>query len=159
MWTFRVAEDGMLRLNPGLKQAGMVLKEYLERNIPISPQMTTPSIADEIALYGLAGKHKNLIEYEKLQNFRSVERDFRVIDSDTRFAVVDAAVAERLRYERLDWREIQKVSVQIAAYKLSEMGIPHITDDIYHWNLEYDGFLGYMAGIVKLRKYGGAIII
>ncbi len=159
MWTFCVAEDGMLKLNPGLKKAGMVLKEYFEKNMPISPQLTTRSIADEIALYGLGGKHKKLIEYEKLQDFRRVENDFKVIDSDTRLAVVDASIAEQLRYGKVNWRELQKASVQIAKYKLDELRTPHIVDDIYRWNLEYDGFLGYMAGIVKLKKYSGQALI
>lgn len=159
MWTFRIAEDGMMKLNPGLKQAGRVLKEYFETNMPISPGLTTKSIADEIALYGLDRKHKKLIEYEKQQDFRSVEHDFKVIDSDTRLAVVDASVAERLQYGQVSWRELQKVSVQIAKYKLDELRTPRIVDDIYRWNLEYDSFLGYMAGIVKRKKYSGQALI
>lgn len=159
MWAFCIAEDGMMKLNPGLKQAGMVLKEYFEKNVPISPQLTTRSIADEIALYGFGEKHKKLIEYEKMQDFQHVENDFKVINSDTRLAVVDASVAEKLRYGQVNWRELQKVSVQIAKYKLDELRTPHIVDDIYCWNLEYDGFLGYMAGIVKLKKYSGQALI
>lgn len=159
MWVFCIAEDGMLKLNPGLKQAGMVLKGYLEKDIAISPRLTTQSIADEIALYGLGGKHKKLVEYEELQNFPCVEHDFKVIDSDTRLAVVDADVAKRLQYGNINWRELQNVSVQIAKYKLGELRTPHIVDDIYRWNLEYDGFLGYMSGIVKLKKYSGQALI
>ena len=159
IWVFCIAEDGMLKLNPGLKQAGMVLKGYLEKNTAISPRLTTQSIADEIALYGLGGKHKKLIEYEKLQNFPCVEHDFKVIDSDTRLAVVDADVAKRLQYGNINWRELQNISVQIAKYKLDELRTPHIVDDIYRWNLEYDGFLGYMSGIVKLKKYSGQALI
>lgn len=159
IWTFCIAEDGMMKLNPGLKQAGMVLKEYFEKNMLISPQLTTRSIADEIALYGLGGKHKKLIEYEKLQDFRRVEDNFKVIDSDTRLVVVDDSISEKLRYGQVNWRELQKVSVQIAKYKLDELRTPHIVDNIYRWNLDYDSFLGYMAGIVKLKKYGGQVLI
>ena len=32
-------------------------------------------------------------------------------------------------------------------------------DEIYHWNLEYDNFLGYMAGIVKRKKLDGQALI
>jgi len=159
IWTFRIAEDGMLKLNPGLKQAGMVLKGYFEDNMLISPQLTTQSIADEIKLYRLGGKHKKLIEYENLQGFRYVEHDFKVIDSDTRLAVVDTAIAEVLRYGQVNWRELQKTSIQIAKYKLEELRIPLIMDGIYRWNLEYDSFLGYMAGIVKLKKYSSQALI
>ena len=157
MWTFCIAEDGMLKLNPALKQAGMVLKDYLEKNKSISPEQTTQSIRDEIALYGLNGLHKKLINFEKLQNFPEVECNFKVINSDTRLTVVDADVAKRLRAGKVNWRELQKVSVQIAKYKLDELRIPRIVDEIYHWNLEYDHFLGYMAGIVKLKQFSGKL--
>ena len=159
MWTFCIAEDGMLKLNPALKHAGIVLKEYWEQNIPISPEQTTQSIKDEIALYGLNRVHRKLMEHEDLQNFPQVERDFKVINSDTRLAVVDTSVAKRLRAGIFNWRELQKVSVQIAKYKLDELRIPHIMDEIYHWNLEYDNFLGYMAGIVKRKKLDGQALI
>ena len=159
MWTFCIAEDGMLKLNPALKHAGIVLKEYWEQNIPISPEQTTQSIKVEIALYGLNRVHRKLMEHEDLQNFPQVERDFKVINSDTRLAVVDTGVAKRLRAGIFNWRELQKVSVQIAKYKLDELRIPYIMDEIYHWNLEYDNFLGYMAGIVKRKKLDGQALI
>ncbi|WP_242954653.1 CRISPR-associated helicase/endonuclease Cas3 [Desulfitobacterium chlororespirans] len=160
MWTFCILEDGMLKLNPGLKEAAAVLKRYFEGNRAIVPELSTQSLTDEIALYGLSGKHKNLVTNEKLQNFRKVEEDFKVIDSDTRLVVVDPSMAKRLQYGKVDWKKLQKASVQIAKYKLDELRTPMVMDKIYRWNLEYDGFLGYMAGIVKLKKYsGGAIII
>jgi len=159
MWTFCIAEDGMLRLNPGIKEAATVLKGYFDRNITISPELSTQSIVDEIALYGLSRRHKNLVKNEDLQNFLQVEWEFKVIDTDTRLVVVESTVAQRLQYGKVDWRELQKVSVQIAKYKLDELRTPIITDRIYSWNLDYDNFLGYMAGIVKLKKYSGEAII
>ncbi len=159
MWTFRISEDRMLKLNPGMKESASVLKGYFERNRTITPELSTQSIADEIALYGLSGKHKNLVTNEELQSFIQVERDFKVIDSDTRLVVVDSTVADRLQYGKVDWKELQKVSVQIAKYKLDEFKTPMIFDNIYRWNLDYDKFLGYMAGIVILKKLGGGAII
>ena len=159
MWTFRIAEDGMLKINPGLKQAGEVLKDYFEENMCISPQLTTKSISDEIALYGLSGKYQDLVKNEALQNFQSVECDFKVIDSDTRLAVVNADIASQLRYGKINWSELQRVSVRIAKYKLYEMKAPLIVDNIYYWDFGYDDFLGYMAGIIKLKKYAGQALI
>ncbi|WP_206812024.1 DEAD/DEAH box helicase [Paradesulfitobacterium ferrireducens] len=159
MWTFCILEDGMLKLNPGLKEPAAVLKGYFERGRTIAPELSTQSLADEIALYGLSGKHKKLVTDEELQNFRQVERDFKVIDSDTCLVVVDSTVAKRLQYGKVDWKELQKVSVQIAKYKLDELRTPMIMDNIYRWNLEYDRFLGYMAGIVNLKKYIGKALI
>ncbi len=159
MWTFCILEDGLLRLNPGLKESAAVLKGYLEENKAIMPDLSTQSLADEIVLYGLSKKHGNLVTAEKLQRFPQVEQDFKVIDSNTRLVVVDPDLAKRLQYGKVDWQELQKVSVQIGKYKLDELRTPMIMDHIYRWNLEYDGFLGYMAGIVKLKKYRGEAII
>lgn len=159
MWTFCILEDEMLKLNPGLKEPAAVLKGYFEGNRAIAPELSAQSLADEIALYGLSRKHEKLVIDEEIQNFRRVEQDFKVIDSDTRLVVVDSTVAKRLQYGKVDWKELQKVSVQIAKYKLDELRTPMIMDDIYRWNLEYDHFLGYMSGIVKLKKYRGEAII
>ncbi|WP_242833482.1 CRISPR-associated helicase/endonuclease Cas3 [Desulfosporosinus youngiae] len=159
MWTFCILEDGLLKFNPGLKDSATVLKGYFEEDKAIAPELSTQSLADEIALYGRSKKHENLVTDEKLRNFREVERNFKVIDSDTRLVVVDLAVAKRLQYGKVDWQELQKVSVQIAKYKLDELRTPVIMDHIYRWNLEYDDFLGYMASIVKLKKYRGEAII
>lgn len=159
MWSFCIQEDGMLKLNPGLKQAATVLKSYFESNANISPKLSTQSIADEIALYGLSGKHKKLVSNERLQNFPQVERDFKVIDTDTRLVIVDKDIAKRLQYSIVDWKELQQVSVQIAKYKLDELKTPMIIDNIYNWNLKYNDFLGYMAGVIELKKYSGDAII
>ncbi|MEN6384807.1 MAG: DEAD/DEAH box helicase [Phycisphaerales bacterium] len=159
MWTFCISEDGMLKLNPGLKESASVLKGYFEVNKTISPELSTQSIVDEIALYGLSGKHKSLVDNESIQEFRQVEHDFKVIDTDTRLVVVDATVAEQLKYGKINWRNLQKVSVQIAKFKLDELKTPMVVDNIYRWNLDYDDFLGYMAGIVKLKKYSGEVLI
>ncbi|MEG2623356.1 MAG: CRISPR-associated protein [Clostridia bacterium] len=152
MWTFQLAQGGGLKLNPDFKQASAVLKGYFEQGLEITPGLTTQSIADEIALYGLNGKHRKLVEWEMLRNFPDVARAFKVIDSDTKVVIVDADAARRLRDGTLDWRELQNASVQIAKHKLEELGTPRILDEIYEWNMAYDSFLGYMAGIVHREK-------
>lgn len=121
IWAFCILEDGMLKLNPGLKEPAAVLKGYFEGNRAIAPELSTQSLADEIALYGLSRKHKYLVTDEELQNFREVERNFKVIGSDTRLVVVDSTVVKRLQYGKVDWRELQKVSVQIVKFDNSTM--------------------------------------
>ena len=64
-------------------------------------------------------------------------------------------------YESVDWRELQKRSVQIWGYRLEALGIPEISDGIYEWNYPYDDFLGYMAGILPIlecEQFHGSII-
>ena len=160
IWTFCLAEDKMLRTNPGMKESATVLRGYFESNVEINPELSTKSIEDELELYGVAEKHKKLVDNEMLQNFPFIEEKFRVIDTDTRIVVIDSDMADGICRGNIDWKELQKNSVQIAKYKLDELRTPIIIDSIYKWNLDYDGFLGYMSGIVKLKKYsGGAIII
>ena len=157
MWTFCILEDGMLKLNPGMKESASVLKGYLERQIIISPELSTQSISDEIALYGLSGKYKNLIVSEEQKKFPEVEREFKVIDTDTRIVVTDPNVANRLKRGNIDWRELQKVSVQIPKYKLDELKTPKVLDNIYLWKIDYNDFLGYMAGVIPLIKFDGFV--
>ncbi|MDO4581202.1 MAG: CRISPR-associated endonuclease Cas3'' [Bacillota bacterium] len=159
MWVFRSVEDGLLKQNHGLKNAATVLRNYLDAGLQISAELTTQSIADEIAMYGLKGIHKRLVENESLQNFQSVEREFNVIASDTQLAVVDKKLAASVQCGKVNWQALQKASVRIPKYKLLELGIPQIVDDIYLWNLEYNDFLGYMAGIIKHKQYQGEAII
>lgn len=159
MWIFRIKEDGMLKNNPGLKEAAAVLKRYIEKGVPIKPGLSTQSIADEISLQGVTGPYKKLIENEGSLRFEQVEKDFRVIETDTRLVVVDSIEADRLQYGKVDWRELQKASVQIAKYKLDELRTPVLTEKIYKWNLDYDEFLGYMAGIIKINKLVGEALI
>lgn len=110
-------------------------------------------------MYGLGGRNRRLMDDEKLQNFISVERGFKVIDTDTKLAIVDKGLVNRLQNGKVDWRELQKKSVRISKYKLHELHMPQIIDDIYLWNLEYDSFIGYMAGVIKHKHYNGEAII
>jgi len=157
MWTFIMERDKLLKNNPDIKDAASILKGYLEKQAEISPELSTRSISSEIKLRGEDGIYNKLLKHECLCNFRLVEDDFVVIDSDTCIAVVDSAIAERIRCEKTDWRELQNNSVQIARYKLKETKAPELVPGIYQWNLSYNSFLGYMAGIVQLAKFDGII--
>lgn len=157
MWTFCIMEDGMLKHNLGMKESASVLRGYLEKQVTISTELSTQSISDEIAVYGLSGKHRKLIMSEKSNNFPEVERDFKVIDTETRLVVTDHNLEVKIKRGIINWRELQKVSVQIPKYKLDELGIPQVLDNIYLWNRDYDDFLGYMAGVIPLIKFDGFI--
>jgi CRISPR/Cas system-associated endonuclease/helicase Cas3 len=160
IWTFRIASDRMLIENPCMKDSSAILREYIESEKEISPALSTQSIADEIHLTGVRNIYEELLEKERVNSFRSVENLFKVINSDTRIVVVDEKVAYELQHGKVDWQELQKNSVQIAHYMLKELGTQEILPGIYRWNLDYNEFLGYMAGIVQLKKfYDKAIII
>ena len=96
-------------------------------------------------------------EYEK--NFPFINDNFKVIESDTRIAVVDSTIANAIRKGLLNWHDLQQNSLQIAYYKLKDLHIPQVTDEIFHWNLAYNSFLGYMAGIIEKKEYSDSVLI
>ena len=149
MHTFCLSENNMLKSNPGVKNSAAILRKLIETGIDISPSLTTEAIEQELKVYGSKPIHRKLLEKEIDKNFPFVEDNFKVINTDTRIAVADIKIVDRIRNGHCDWRELQKHSLQIADYKLQELHIPPIAEDIYHWNLAYDDFLGYMAGIIQ----------
>ncbi len=149
MHTFCLSESNMLKSNPDVKNSAAVLREFIETGVNISPSLTTEAIERELKKYGSKPIHRKLLEKESVKDFPFIEENFKVIDANTRIAVADIKIVDRIRNGHCDWRELQKHSLQIAYYKMQELHIPQITEDIYHWNLAYDDFLGYMAGIIQ----------
>ena len=152
VWSFSLAPSIVTNENPGFKYSKEILRAYFQKEIDIEPALCTKAIREEIRMNEMPDKLKSLLNDEKNERFPSVERGFKVINNDYRIAVVDPALAGRIKYGHVDWREIQSNSVQIAKHKLVEMRTPEIADGIYHWNHGYDAFLGYMSGIVPLKK-------
>ncbi len=150
VWSFCLIEDGMLKSNPQLKNAAIVLRGYLTGGQAIDPALTTDAIQKEIKLYGINSLSDQLIEREGARDFIFVDDNFRVIESDTRLAVVDEHTAKAVAAGSFSWCELQKNSLQISRYKLEdELHAPRIAQDIYHWTFGYDDFIGYMRGILN----------
>ncbi len=150
MWSFCIRDTDTFIKNPGLEGAAKVLKKYIERGYEISPNLSTQAIREELILYNDSNKGIKLVDIESGMDFPAVEEQFKVIESDSCLAVVDDEVKEAIKNKRIDWRELQIKSVQIARYKLEVFNTPKLLDDIYSWNLQYDDFLGYMAGILNI---------
>ena len=96
---------------------------------------------------------ERLVENEEKRNFQFVNDNFTVIEKNTCTTVVDKFTASRIQSGQIDWQDLQRNSVQIGYSKLQKLHIPHILDEIYYWNLSYDDFLGYMAGIIDVAKF------
>jgi CRISPR-associated endonuclease/helicase Cas3 len=111
-----------------------------------------------------ADLHTELHKAEIAYDFPTVQKIFRVIDAETRTAVVSKSLQSRIRnYEPVDWRELQQHSVQIYADRVEGLRLEEASrhPGIFFWNLPYDEFLGYMAGVLPLIKGqldGGFII-
>jgi len=102
---------------------------------------------------------------EAALNFETVDKGFKLIDSDTRLVVIDQELVRRIEnWEQVSWREIQSNSVQLWAYRIQDLALEPIRDHdgLFQWgDNEYSDFLGCMAGILKNEQFkaaGGAII-
>jgi CRISPR/Cas system-associated endonuclease/helicase Cas3 len=152
MWSFCLADHFMLKTNPGMNDSARVLRRYFEKKKEIVPSLCTDAIKEELRLQGTTDPFQKLIAYESSQRFPCVEKNYRVITSDTCLAVVDSSIVEKIKLGAINWQEIQKHSVRIPKYKLEEAHIPKVLGEIYQWNLKYDTFLGYMAGIIMPKN-------
>ncbi|MCE5333411.1 MAG: hypothetical protein LLG06_02360 [Desulfobacteraceae bacterium] len=152
VWTVTLKEDGLLRKHKGMGDSAKVLLDLIAEGAVISPDLCTVALKREIRFAGAFSD--SLLKFEGLMRFPQVERDFRIITSDTRTVVIDEAIVSRLEdHLHVDWRDVQKSSVQIWGYKLESLRIPEISGrpGMYKWTFGYDAFIGYMAGFLKVE--------
>ena len=150
MWSFSLRDDSVLTQNKGVEYSVAVLENYFKDNIPIVPELSTCAMNDEISRDDSCIRTiQYLIKQEDEMQFQTVDREFKVIDSDTVPAVIDDSLAEAKARGSGDWRALQKKSVSIRRYKIKEWNLKEIADGVYQWTLGYDDFLGYMSGILN----------
>lgn len=156
VWTFRLAEVSPLKIHPGIKEAAKVLRNFLESGQKIGPELCTKALEQEIRMRGVSSVFEVLRSAEKLSRFPLVEKGFKVINTDTRLVAVDPGLIERiLEHKPVDWKEVQAGSVQIWKYKIDALHIPELVgkSELYGWNLAYDDFIGYMAGVLAVDDF------
>lgn len=153
IWSFSLQDDSMLRQNPAFAYSREVLKEYFEKGIHISPELSTQSMNDEIIRNdSCIEKMEKLIEWEDDLKFPEVDKEFTVIDSDTVQVVVDGSLATAIACGEGNWKQLQQNSVSIYRKKVQEWKIKEIANGVYQWTLGYDSFLGYMRGVLNIEK-------
>ena len=146
-------DDSMLSQNKSLECSADVLKDYFARKIPITPELSTRSMNDEIIRDDSCIKTiKQLMEQENVMQFRTVDREFEVIDADTIPAVVNSALAEEIAHGRSDWKTLQRQSVSIRRGKIKQWNLKEIAPGVYRWTLGYNDFLGYLSGVINTGK-------
>lgn len=142
----------MLRSNPALEDSRKVLKGYFEKDIDITPELSTQSMNDEIIRNdSCISEIQQLMALETEMQFKEVEVRFNVIDSDTVCAVVDETLAKSITCGKGNWRTLQRKAVSIRRYNIRRWGLKEIAKDVYQWTLGYDSFLGYMSGVLQLE--------
>jgi len=157
VWDFSLRFDNFLKAHPMFDDSSMILKSLFEKD-KVSPQYCTETIQQEIRRKNQSGPNENeIVKAERNRKFPEVEKDFNVISSNTVTVIVDEDLATRIRnHEKIDKRDIQDNSVQIWSYKLEQ--IPDSWEpiegysDLFEWTLEYDSFIGYMKGIIRILE-------
>ena len=153
MWSFVLQENSMLKQNPQLSTSIDVLKDYFQRDVKITPELSTKAMNDEIIRDGSCLREiKRLLECEAAMQFREINEKFCVIDSATVPAVVDPVLAKAISFGKGDWKLLQKKSVPVRRYQIKNWKLKEIAAGVYQWTLRYDDFLGYMAGVIDLYK-------
>lgn len=152
MWSFSLnyADDVLLKEHPIIKHAATVLtKEFFEKNRPILPTSVTDSIQLELVRYG--ERQTNLLKDDDSLSFAQVEESFRVIDNRSVSVLVQTAPGEDIGIRAISREQIQMDAVQIPQYRIKDWNVQPIRDELYRWTLAYDGFLGYMAGVLSIN--------
>ncbi|MEN6439228.1 MAG: hypothetical protein ABFD97_11685, partial [Syntrophobacter sp.] len=155
--------------HPAAAVSAEVLRDLMDRgelNKTSPADIVTEAMKQELRYSG--SLPSDLIQAEKEKNYPKVEELGRVIDTDTRFVIIDPRLEEALRnHEKVDFNSLLRGSVQMWSNKINSLGLKQITrygraSDMYSWEYEYDpDFLGYMAGVLRHETFlseGGAII-
>ncbi len=153
MWSFTLQDDPMLKSNTALDISREVLKGYFEKELDISPQLSTKSMNDELIRDDSCISMINrLNEMEEEMQFETIADKFEVIEARTVPVVVDEELAELISQGKGDWRLLQQKSVSIRREKIIEWCLKELATGVYQWTLRYDPFLGYMLGVLDVEK-------
>lgn len=149
MWSFSLQDDSMLPNNPALDVSAAVLRSYFQKRLPITPELSTRSMQDELVRDdSCMSAICDFAELEAAQQFRTLAQKFRVIDQKTVLAVPDDSMASAIAEGRASWQELQRHAVSVRKEKIVLWHLREIADGIYQWTLGYDSFLGYMHGVL-----------
>lgn len=166
VYDFAIADEGITQ-HPAASVSADVLCDLMavdKFNQDNPADVVTLAMRQELkALGGLPSDL--LLKAESERDYPRVKELGRVIDTDTRFVVVEPRLKELLRKRTpVDFRTLLQGSVQLWAHKIEELALDLLPGrgEIYAWDDVYDPeFLGYMAGVLRLKEFiaaGGAVI-
>jgi CRISPR-associated endonuclease/helicase Cas3 len=166
VWDFRHDANNGFSLHPQAKLPRRILEqlftECIRQNRQPGPDDCTDALQSEILQdHGeKVSRMEEISQAEKDANYPQVAKLCRVIDAATQTVVVEPELIQRLenpdRNLWPEWREIMLGSVQLWIGKEREFALPELRElpGVFRWNLKYETFLGYMAGVLPLLKAG-----
>ena len=141
MWSFSLQDDSMLPKNPALDVSAAVLRSYFQKRLPITPELSTRSMQDELVRDdSCMSAICDFAELEAAQQFRTLAQKFRVIDQKTVLAVPDDSMASAIAEGRASWQELQRHAVSVRKEKIELWHLRELADGIYQWPLGYDSY-------------------
>ena len=165
MVSFRFRAGGGINQNQGMHDSIRVLGDILLSRQPVSAESCTDALRRELRLDpGSESLLSKISKAESQMKFPEVEKMFRIISAETRTVIVDENIVRRIEsFEHVDWRDIQRNSVQIWGYNIDKLHIPELSHHpgVYKWHLAYSSFLGYMEGVLQVDDFvnlGGGVV-
>jgi CRISPR/Cas system-associated endonuclease/helicase Cas3 len=154
IWDFKIKTDRFLKPHPMFGKSSQILTEMFTEGY-VNPENCTEALRREIRAFNfLKAGDVPIVKNENVRNFPYVDEEFKVIDSYTITVLVNEAIRNAIEKEGYipSNLELQNNSVQIWENRRIDYGIKEITriPGLNAWTLDYDGFLGYMKGVLKL---------
>ncbi len=156
--------DKLITQHPAANVSSEVLRSLMDKgelNDTMNPaDVVTRAMALELRDVG-GPSSDALAKAESEQDYPEVQRLGRVINTDTRFVVVDPKVKELLRmHVPISFRTLLEGSIQMWGKKIDKLGLEplkrrgHSLVDLYEWSYDYDpDFLGFMKGLLSSAKF------
>lgn len=172
VWDFRHDESSFLNLHPHFKTSRKVLAEMFNQyGTNLGPSHCTEALQRELnASFGepesLAAR---IAKAERDEDYPQVATDCRLIPTDTRTVLVNQdLIARFLTFDRQQLptpREVMRHSVQVWESRLRDLPVTRALgfgDELLGIQPNcYDGFLGYMRGLIPLfegQRNGGFVL-
>lgn len=157
LWNFKIVQSDLLRRHPAFQLSASILEALFKENM-VSPDNCKEAMKREIRRNNYANADDDeIVKMEVLKEFPSVNEMFRVISNASVTAVVNKDLVMRLQdadqRKMVKQSELQRYSVNIYPTRIESYALKPIygfRNELYEWNLDYDDFLGYMAGVLKL---------
>lgn len=163
LWNFKIKNDGFLKEHPQFVRSATILEEMFAMK-QVAPEHCKEAMKREVRQNNQGNSEEDpIVQAERNREFPEVDRKFKVIDNDTRTVLIDKNICARIEAgENIMPSEFQDYSVNIYSSQIDKYGVMPLNNYpfLYQWTLEYDDFIGYMAGVLKLSGYlkGGFII-
>ena len=163
LYDFSLIYDKEILAHPAFRDSIRIFDNYWEKLIAKDQNLDDLStLALKKEVQG-AARDSQVVELkdEKRCNFQDVQKQFKIISSNTYTVIVDSEVLMKLEKNiPVSYRDIQNHSIQIWHKKAEKYGVTSIgqSGELYQWNYGYDpDFLGYMRDLGSMIRVSGWI--